>query len=93
MNGAVSQCRLQIERELSMKEILHFNRELKSATLNFPELERHIGKIAEITITVENDFVCTLKNNERLMNYFPHFISASTPIDETQYKENNRDTE
>lgn len=69
-----------------MKEILRFKKELKSATLNFPELERHLGKVAEITIAVENDTVCKLINFDKRMNCFPHFISASIVVDEFQNK-------
>jgi hypothetical protein len=60
-----------------MKDVIKIKREIDSSTISIPELERFIGKYAEITISIEGEPNNRTQLRDRLMNNVTYLSGAS----------------
>jgi hypothetical protein len=60
-----------------MKDVIKIKKEIESTTLSIPELERFIGKYAEITISVDGEPNNRTQLRDRLMNNVTYLSGGS----------------
>jgi hypothetical protein len=60
-----------------MKDVIKIKKEIDSTTITIPELERFVGKYAEITISVDGEPNNRAQLRDRLMNGVAYLSGAS----------------
>ena len=64
-----------------MKEVFKIKKEIESTTITIPELDRYIGKTAEITISIESDPAGRARLRDQLMNNVAYLSPGASFLD------------